>query len=259
VIVYRKPGLTGLEIWSGVASCGATLQQLRYSRGSYFAALSGFLERLRAGEARTGTGNGGLDRAAGFEHAVFCGGGALNPSLDSQLRRARPAFSYEIDSSGPYAAARGAAAVAAESGWERWTALDLGQTQLKVVTPRGSFCLPRDTSLLPYRTAANTTPDCRRHLRDLLRSGLDRARPIAGPPDGVVLGLPVEIDAAGRMAPATYPGLEGGLAEVFDGLFETPVAVLNDAVLAARGFPPQPPRKTLVLTLGFGVGAALWE
>jgi hypothetical protein len=46
---------------------------------------------------------------------------------------------------------------------------------------------------------------------------------------------------------------------IFSSLFSAPWVVLNDAVLAALGFPPKRPEKTLVLTLGFGVGGALWE
>jgi predicted NBD/HSP70 family sugar kinase len=35
--------------------------------------------------------------------------------------------------------------------------------------------------------------------------------------------------------------------------------VLNDAVLAAAGFPPAKHEKTVMITMGFGLGGALWE
>jgi predicted NBD/HSP70 family sugar kinase len=46
---------------------------------------------------------------------------------------------------------------------------------------------------------------------------------------------------------------------IFSELFDCPWVVLNDAVLAAVGFPPKAREKTLVVTLGFGIGGALWE
>jgi predicted NBD/HSP70 family sugar kinase len=45
---------------------------------------------------------------------------------------------------------------------------------------------------------------------------------------------------------------------IFAGLFACPCVVLNDAVLAGVGFPPKAGEKTLVVTLGFGIGGALW-
>jgi predicted NBD/HSP70 family sugar kinase len=75
----------------------------------------------------------------------------------------------------------------------------------------------------------------------------------------VVLALPVALDSVGLAQPSTYPGLYGPVEPLFSELFECPWVVVNDAVLAAVGFRPETREKTLVVTLGFGLGGALWH
>ena len=65
------------------------------------------------------------------------------------------------------------------------------------------------------------------------------------------------IDAA-LAASATYPGLFGPVEPIFAELFDCPWIVMNDAVLAAVGFEPEESGKTLIVTLGFGFGGAVW-
>jgi hypothetical protein len=67
----------------------------------------------------------------------------------------------------------------------------------------------------------------------------------------------LKIDQAGFAEPSTYQGLEGKIQDIFLPLKLPPTIIMNDAVWAALGHKPQK-EKELILTLGFGVGGALW-
>ena len=248
VTVYSTPGLYALEIWRGIAG-GVPLSHFQGRKAEYFLALREFLLQLYEGaasvEGERETRN--LMQAAGFERLVLCGGGALDPSLGAVLRSEELPFAVEIDAAGPYAAKRGALRIFDAMGWRRGLALDLGQTQLKVMTAARDAVLTRDTSS---------------GLRELITDGISRVIGQNGgdgdPPDGVVLALPASLGSDGVARSANCPDLCGPVQTTFSGLFACPCVVLNDAVLAAVGFPPLAGEKTLVLTLGFGLGSALW-
>jgi hypothetical protein len=212
---------------------------------------------LHAGEAESAYDGEtqALRHAAGFARAIFCGGEALHPSLEPALQSPALPFAVEIDRDGPYAGRRGALEIFRRMQWRYGVALDLGQTQLKVMTADAVATLPRDPELLPFGAHAIDCATGRERLRALVREGLahvDR-------PDGVVLALPVELDADGVAQPATYPGLFGPVQPIFADLFDCPWVAINDAVLAGLGFPPRRGEKTLVVTLGFGIGGAVWQ
>lgn len=240
MIVYQHPGLEGLEIWHGLAR-HAALFQLRDDKAAYFAGLGEFLERLHAGTAETASGDQ-LGRAAGFKRLLITGGeAAAIPFPHTQLLP------------DPFCARRGAEAIWAEFGWRRPLAIDLGQTQLKRMTLTENTAFTRD---LPYGRTALPEAEGRARLRAFVRLALSAA----GDYDGVVLGLPNRITAEGEAESSTYPGLYGPVEPLFGSLFpNVPWVVVNDAVLTARGHPPEAKQKTLVLTMGFGVGAALWH
>lgn len=264
MIVYDEPRLCGLELWRGLSG-GATLFQLRQQKREYFQGLREFLVRLHYGRAEAGDERetAALRKAEGFTRAVFCGGEALHPLLDPILRAGELPFAIEIDTGGVYAAKRGALRLFQSMGWRRGVALDLGQYQLKAMTAGGNSSVPRDVMLLPFGAHAIDAALGRSRLRSLVREGLSQAARSGeagnGLPEGIVLALPVALDRDGVAQPATYPGLFGPVQAIFSGLFGCPWVVLNDAVLAALGFPPQGHEKTLVVTLGFGIGGALWE
>lgn len=234
--VYQHPGLTGLEIWHGLAR-HTTLYQLRDDKPAYYAGLAEFLRRLHAGTAANADGEP-LRHAAGFTELWIAGGEAA--ALD---------FPHHLLPPDPFCARRGAEAIWAERGWRRPVAIDLGQTQLKLMTPSASLVFPRR---LPYGRGALPEAEGREQLRAYVAEALAAA----GPYDGVVLGLPNRISAEGVAESSTYPGLYGPVEEVFG---QMDWIVVNDAVLTARGYAPPKGTKRLVITMGFGVGAALWH
>jgi hypothetical protein len=256
VTVYETRGLSGIELWRGI-SHGATLFHLRDSKAEYFQALRDFLVRLHDGAAVADDEREtiALQRASGFTRAVLCGGEALHPSLASTLRSTPLPFSIEIDTAGIYAAKRGAIRIFDAMAWQHGVALDMGQSHLKVITREGNACVARDVEQLPFGAHSIDASEGRARIRNFIEQGLAETKA----PDGVVLGLPVAIGGDGIAEPATYPGLFGDINPIFEGLFACPWVVLNDAVLAAVGFEPTPREKTLVVTLGFGIGGALWE
>lgn len=241
--VYEHPGLQGLEIWHGIAR-HSTLFQLRDDKPAYFAGLSEFLKKLHAGTAETAEGN--PLAAANFKKLLLTGG-------DAEAASAILEWPHELVNPGPFAARAGAEAVWRELGWKRPLAIDLGQTRLKIFTPETSTFIERDETLLPFGKDSLDPKLGRARLRDFIRQALIPDR------DGILLALPAAITAAGVAEPSTYPGLFGPVEPLFEPLFpNTPWTVSNDAILAARGHPPAGREKTLVITLGFGVGAALW-
>ena len=259
--VYEQPGLYGLEIWRCIAR-GKPLFDFGERRSAYFVELREFLVRLHGGSPTAkGRATAKLQQAVGFERLVLCGGGALDPALETILRAELLPFVFEIDRSGPYAGRRGALRIFDAMGWRRGIALDLGQRQLKVMTAGNAAILPRDMAQLPFGANALESSLGRARLRSFIAKGLSQTLEPGGEqgaPDGVVFALPVALSRSGIAEPATYPGLFGLVQPIFADLFACPCVVLNDAILAGVGFPPQTGRKTLVVTLGFGVGAALW-
>jgi hypothetical protein len=244
VRVYHHPGLRGLEIWHGLAGC-TTLDQLRTDKTAYFAALDRFLRELHAGCAKTATGTS-LAAAAGFERLILTGG-------DAAAASAVLTWPHLLADAGPYAARAGAEAVWRECGWRNPLAIDLGQTRIKVFTAFTSEWHERDETVFPFGAGAVPAELGRGRLREWIRSFLGSDH------DGVLLALPNAVDGNGHAESSTYPGLFGDVEEIFGKLFPgTEWVVCNDAVLAARGYPPLAGEKTLSLTLGFGVGAALW-
>ena len=257
MIVYEEPGLCSLELWRGVAE-GASLYQLRHRKAEYFRGLREFLLRLHAGQAGVDDAREteALRQAAGFARVIVSGGEALHPALEPVLCAPALPFDVRIDRGGMYAGKPGAVRIFQSMQWRHGVALDLGQLQLKVMTPARNCCLPRDESLLPFGAQALDSTIGRERLRAFLQQGLSR---VAEPPDGIALALPVALNRDGVAQPSTYPGLFGPVEPIFSGLFDCPWVVLNDAVLAALGFQPEARKKTLVVTLGFGIGGALWD
>jgi hypothetical protein len=244
VIVYQHPDLHGLEIWQGLAR-HATLDQLHNDKPAYFAALDEFLHRLRNGSAATAGGDP-LHAATGFDDLILTGGDAAAASPWITL-------AHRVESPGPFAARAGAEALWREFGWRNPVAVDLGQSRMKTITPTANLTIERDPGLLPFGRDSLAAPAARRQLRQFVAQGL----PVVF--DGAVIALPCRISASGEAEPCTYPGLYGAIEPLFGELLgAVPWVVVNDAVLAARGYPPPAGRKSLTVTLGFGAGAAIW-
>lgn len=233
----RPPGILPLELWD-----------LELPEGLLYETperLFEGLELLRRGGARTRFSRSPLGMARGFD-ALFLGGGR---------RVAVPPTSY------PVAVSRDGAFVGEPGGFALLegdgAVVDVGQSSIKVSTREGRRLVPRDLSSLPIRAPEapdRDVADQRRRSREFLAQALGDARRIA-------LALPCELGDDGVPGRCSYMGWEGDRDLVPDALRltgngEAEVLLLQDGELAALSAPARP-GKTLVVTLGYAVAAAL--
>jgi hypothetical protein len=159
---------------------------------------------------------------------VFLGGGLVDRAgVRAALAAARRPYGLVLASSGRFVAEPGGLALLRDRGHAGGVVVDVGQTAIKVSAPGG-------TRRVVERAPGPFVP--------WLRAAIP-------PAAAVVLGLPCEIDDRGALGACTYP-------DVAIPDLGVPTYVLNDAELAALSAPPLPGR-TLVVTLGFGPGAAV--
>jgi hypothetical protein len=157
-----------------------------------------------------------------FEHVHLLGGGALRPLKLQATVGADPVF----------AAARAGALLAPACA-------DVGQTSIKLVMNGKAWLRPRDRGT------------------DFIARALSE---LSGP---CVIALPCELDDDLQLTECSYDWSANDLPLILRkaGLGQETALILNDAELAgvAAMNDPQVPKdkRTLVLTLGFGVGAAL--
>ena len=212
----------------------------------FSAVLRNALEALREGRARSRSGSP-LEAARDFERVFVAGSraGALGTLLPD----------------GPFAGEAGGLALLREEGLPGMV-VDMGQTSIKVSHGGRRGVILRDFDRLPARGGEAWTPEDRERLRDFLARAL-REGAGAIPPPAVVLALPCELDSEGLPGGSSYAGMEGDRTLVRDafvraGLGHSRVLLINDAELAAASARLAMPRvKTLVLTLGYGVGGAV--
>jgi hypothetical protein len=146
--------------------------------------------------------------------------------------------------------------------------IDLGQNRLKVHVDGRRFEHERPWDRLPIHggPVALEPAEARTTLRRWVGRALAEGASRTGVrPDAVIFSLPCELPDAPIPGSSSYPGLQGDTGLVPDALAAVGwrpdhVLVLNDAELAAVAAGLDPRTRgtlTLVLTLGFGVGAAL--
>lgn len=233
----RPPGLVPLEIWD-IELEGTLLyeQPERLFEG---------LTLLREGRARTRFSRSPLDAARNFD-SLFLGGGR---------RIVVPPTPYPVAVSrdGAFVGEAGGLALLGGDG----VVVDVGQTAIKVSSPDERRMISRDLATLPIRAADaadHDVPAQRVRSREFLASALGGARRI-------VLALPCELGDDGVPGRCSYIGWEGDRTLVADALrlagnSEAEVLLLQDGELAALSAPERP-GKTLVVTLGYAVAAAL--
>jgi hypothetical protein len=263
-----------LEVWDLMSDDGPLCELSEHP--CFVRALLEVLEALHRGEAQSLLQpRGGLAVARGYAGLVVVGGGLLRPGVVGALLRRYYKSDYPrllLPQSPVFMVEDGGRALAEGRG-NCPLIVDVGQTAVKLMFAERRGLVRRDWQALPaVDSRAKLLPSQRGVQRQLLRSFVAGAvrsflqREPGIRPDVVVLGLPCELDDLGVPGPCSYAGLEHDgefaaavLAEA--GLAEVPCLILNDAELAAvsaraRWAELLPPR-TLVLTLGFGVGAAL--
>jgi len=244
---HSDPRVIPLELWDVLVD-GVPLHTV--PRGPGFGAeLARVVDALAAGTARTPSGTRFPAVARQLERVVLAGG------LAREVAWPAGATPAAIASEPGRCSERGGLAILARAG-RRGLVIDLGQSTLKIATCEHRFVSARDLLAIPPNTGRG-----REVLVDWVANALAEAAR-AAPPDALVFALPCEVSPLGRIGTCSYPWAEGDdiVLEILDaaGLSRVPAALLNDAELAAIGVADAGAgARTLVLTLGFGVGGAL--
>jgi len=193
-----------------------------------------------------------------LERVVLAGGGpvdAVNQALLAQGFAAQVADEPRF-----IAEAGGRALLAGLCEVERGLVVDVGQTSIKVSTADARACLARPLDVPLELHARDPRLQARYRANTVAFFASALRAPV--PPAGVVLALPCEVADDLSVAGCSYPWLAGDRTLVSDvlqaaQLVDTRCLVLNDAELAALSIAQQPNvRRTLVLTLGLGLGGA---
>ncbi len=230
------PYVVPLEVWD-LPVGGQLLQMWR--------AADAFPERLAEAVA--------LVRAQhpAIAHVHLAGGGASVGCADAVATLGLPCTRDDD----PFTAALAGAALLPGAA-----CADIGQTGVKLARGEDTWRIRRDLARAPLRDGVPRAD--RVAARTSTVAALGEALATTGARQ-LVVALPCEFTAAGEPLGCTYcwperdPHLLADLARLAD----AELAVLNDAELAAVGAGPGLPRgvTSLVVTLGFGVGAALWR
>jgi hypothetical protein len=235
-------------------------------RVGFVPALRQAIILLSAGRGATRS-NGPLPPiVAGFEAVYLTGGRANDRTIHEGLAGLDCEFISGTD--GAFAGLSGGFELLRARGRSGWV-LDLGQSQLKLASSTHAWTWPRDSARMPdsSHTSLSTLPTHRRRLKEFIALKLQFAiAESREAPQTLVAALPSRLADDGTPLYGTYAGLRGNRRLVPDalelaGLQNVPVFVLNDAELAAHSARLDPRlagyQKILVLTLGFGIGAAL--
>jgi hypothetical protein len=258
----RPEGVVPLELWDLELHAGILWDHMEPS--ALPGALVEAVERLRRGTARTRSNTPICEQVRDLRILWLTGGRAT--SIDPAALHHALGLPVWLADAPTTVAERGARALVPEAS--ALAVIDLGQSRLKLHL--GDHCFeherPRDRlPLLEHPTSlelARARTVMRAFIGAALRDAADRTRTT---PDAVVVALPCELPDEPVPGSSSYPGLQGDAELVADvlaaaGWSPARVLVLNDAELAAvaAGLDPRTHGAlTLVLTLGFGVGAAL--
>ncbi|MEO6953909.1 MAG: hypothetical protein ABI321_19055 [Polyangia bacterium] len=241
------PGVTGLEVWDLVV--GDTTLFAAAKRRAFPRLLAEAVRALRAGTARRACAESiGLDAIA-FDQVLVGGGG-----WDS-IPASRRIASFDTLPGGRFVGIAGGFSLLGGPG----LVCDVGQSAIKLAWPGGRVLIERDLVKLPVRSRSDD-PAHRRALVEYLGGALRRAPRFRR----LVLALPAALRADGTPEGSSYPGMAGddGLVEdalSYAGMTGTETLLVNDAELAALSARPRARGRALVLTVGFGVGAALLD
>ncbi len=261
---FRHPDILALEV-SGACVNGATLWDWSHDPG-FAVALRVALERWRDDNFADGRNEPAPAGVRGFDAVFLTGGRSADRLLRAELSKFPGAILFAEEP--VFAGERGGFELLRSRDLSGWVA-DLGKSQLKLSAPGRRWQFSRDWTRLrsSCQVSLQEIPAQRRRLREFIALKLQTALAESGlRPQALVSALPSRLDEDGTPGTSGYAGMQGDRTLLRDatdlaGLPGLPLFVLNDAELAALGAREDPRLagfgKVLVLTLGFGIGAAL--
>ena len=256
----RPDGIFPLELWDLEVGDGILWDYMNSPR--FGCILKSALIEVWNGTAKTRS-EGVIPDIAKHFAGVYLSGGGSAATGDALLGGPWKTVQKGVDQN--FAGEAGAMALLSEQGLRGWM-LDLGQSTLKVSFNGQRRTWQRDLNRLPIRGGLDTPlVEQRGELRRFLAEAIGECVALSGKlPAAILCGLPSRLDDAGVPEGSSYIGMKGDVTLLIDafaaaGLHSTQILVLNDAELAAVSarLDPHVHPGTLVLTIGFGIGAAL--
>lgn len=235
-----------IEIWD-LPVAGRALQRWRHD-ASFPSRVAEAVASLRehapshfSADART---------AAAAFHRVHVLGGAAEPAFVAVLQEC--GFAAQLDPDPLYSAARAGHALA--PGVD--LCADVGQTSIKLCDGARAWRVDRDFTRAPFRDDVPLV-DRERARASTLAFVSDTLR-AAGHAGRIVVGLPCELDVEGRPRGCSYcwPDPDPAWRADMERSTGAAIQLFNDAELAALAAARAIEAPALVLTIGFGVGAA---
>ena len=260
----HHPGIIPLEV-GDLWVDGAVVRE-RMLEWGFPRALRRVIELLFEGRGATRSNGPLAPSVAGFEAVFFTGGRANEEDLRAVVADSR--WETRFSPAGVFSGASAGLSLLEQQGLTGWV-LDLGHSQLKLAACDRVWTFPRDLTRLraSHTSSLRRIPVQRRRLREFLALKLQIVMAETGcRPESLLIALPSRLDNDGTPDASDYAGLCGYRELIPDtielaGLADVAAFVLNDAELAALSARADPAlascRKILVLTLGFGIGAAL--
>lgn len=257
--------ITPLEIWDCVTKDGSLWDS---KQGDNFPEiLRDTLENIRSGSAKTLSNLFISESSSDFDSIFIAGGDAQSPALIQTLSTMGvpiiasrdPLFSGEC----------GGESILKDNGLEG-VIVDVGQTQIKISINGRRSLFRRDLDKLPIRDKEQQLLDLKNasSLQDFVSQSIIQSIGNKNSPAALVLALPCWISAKGKLGGSSYIGMRDNKVLVdeivkFSSLNDSPIFLLNDAELTAHSAISNKKvsryKRTIIITLGFGVGAAILE
>lgn len=244
--LFHNSNVIPLEIWHGLTIEGPLYKHPSNPPG----ALEEFLLKLHRGTAETLYQNDtrNLASAIHFDRLILTGGRS-KILYDFLSQRTLP-FQVQLLPEGKHTFERRLKMTNTKA------IIDWGQNHMKLYFNGALKTIPRDLKIFPMVEEVKVSPsEAIARIRAYI-TGVILDENIPAP---IALALPVKILDLDLIEPSTYQGLEGSLNDLFRSLpILEDAVVLNDAVLALLGLEPAL-SKDLIVTCGYGYGAALWQ
>ncbi len=227
-----------LEIWD-VLIDGKTLWEWQ-EHADYIQKLELGLEAIKTGSAHTKSKGKVLRKAKDFEKVFFTGGRSRNKKLRGVFSAAQFSENSIFEAS-----------EAALARWPDALVIDVGQTQIKISYGEKRETFARDYDLLPVGKHSK-----KGSLLDYIKQSLPSIQP-----EHIILALPCYIHDDLTLGGSSYAEMKQNPTLLHDLTLTYPTAkwqVINDAELATLCV-NDCREKTLVLTLGFGIGGCIVE
>lgn len=261
---YRPPGIIPLELWD--LSLDGRILWEAMSEVEFPQILRTSIDMLRRGDGETRSEGPVPQVIAGFDCLHVAGRRSEEFAIIAALRALNlpVTFSRNPGFPGQEEGLHLLASMGSPTGW----ICDLGQAAFKISANDCRMRFERNFEQLPVRTDATdrVTEEQRQLLRKWLGESMRLFSAKAGSPDATLFAMASRLNDDAVPEGSSYIGMGGDRGLVPDilsnaGLSPQRVLVLNDAELAAMEVLAEDRfwhfQKTLVITLGFGLGAAL--